>query len=160
RASVRGLDEEARHATVRQGKNMETSDKGDAVGSRAARKHHTDLPHLSAAVSHHIINAFGAIVSNAELLRLKPQVETDGSAGLADTIVQTALDASSLARRFIDFTRSFTSVEPKRSASATDTLTLDDLASEVITTSKASYNRPGIEWITQLEPTPALRGHA
>ncbi len=31
-----------------------------------------NLGHLASGVGHHVINAFSAIVSNAELLRLKP----------------------------------------------------------------------------------------
>jgi len=33
-----------------------------------------DLGHLSAGVGHHVINAFSAIVSNAEILRLSAQM--------------------------------------------------------------------------------------
>ena len=38
----------------------------------AAIERLNNLGHLSAGVGHHVINAFSAIVSNAELLRLNP----------------------------------------------------------------------------------------
>ena len=40
-----------------------------------------DLGHLSSGVGHHVINAFSAIVSNAELLRLKPPLPVAGRPG-------------------------------------------------------------------------------
>ncbi|MBV8077597.1 MAG: hypothetical protein JO284_14410, partial [Planctomycetaceae bacterium] len=77
----------------------------------------TNLGHLSAGVGHHVINAFSAIVSNAELLRLKPSIPAIADpVALADTIIQTALDAATVARRLIDYTRPVTSIDPERSA--------------------------------------------
>ena len=75
----------------------------------------TNLGHLSAGVGHHVINAFSAIVSNAELLRLKPSPPAIADpAALADTIIRTALDAATVARRLIDYTRPVTSIDPER----------------------------------------------
>ena len=72
----------------------------------------TNLGHLSSAVGHHVINAFSAIVSNAELLRLKPPLAAVADpAALAETIVGTALDAATVARRLIDYTRPVTSID-------------------------------------------------
>src|SRR3954468_23915989 len=90
-----------------------------------------NLGHLSAGVGHHVINAFIAIVSNAELLRLKvPVPSLVDPASLADTIVRTALDASTVARRLIDYPRPVTSIEPDR-AGSDPTLALDRLAESV-----------------------------
>ena len=63
-----------------------------------------NLGHLSSGVGHHVINAFSAIVSNAELLRLNPTaVAPADRVALADTIIRAALEASHVARRLIDF---------------------------------------------------------
>src|SRR5690242_16770039 len=73
----------------------------------------TDLGHLAAGIGHHVINAFSAIVSNAEILRLASQAkEPIDPETVADTIVKTAVEASSVARRLIDFTRPITTVGP------------------------------------------------
>ena len=56
----------------------------------------SELGYLCSAVGHHVINAFSAIVSNAELIRAQgggvpdsSELEMSGTA-----IVETALDAS------------------------------------------------------------------
>src|SRR3954453_11707171 len=75
-----------------------------------------NLGHLSAGVGHHVINAFSAIVSNAELLRLKPPIPSVvDPGGLADTTARTSLDAATVARRLIDYTRPVTSTDPDTS---------------------------------------------
>jgi signal transduction histidine kinase len=118
-----------------------------------------NLGHLSAGVGHHVINAFSAIVSNAELLRLKsPAPSLVDPAALADTIVRTALDASTVARRLIDFTRPVTTIEPDR-AGVDPTIALDRLAESLI----AEYERsgpPDVEWVTDLARIPPIRGNA
>src|SRR5437763_2945785 len=92
-----------------------------------------NLGHLSAGVGHHVINAFSAIVSNAELLRLNPPLASLADpAALADTIVRTALEASTVARRLIDFTRPVTSIDPDQAAFEPSTIALDRLAEEVV----------------------------
>lgn len=120
------------------------------------------LGHLSAGVGHHVINAFSAIVSNAELLRLNPPHPSvaDPSA-LADTIVQTALEAATVARRLIDFTRPVTAIEPHQSASASEpsTIALDRLAEEVIDEEKLN-GRADVQWQKALATVPSIRGHA
>src|SRR6516162_1632455 len=69
-----------------------------------------DLGHLSSAVGHNVINAFSAIVSNAEILRLRMAMPTPVEpTDLADLIITTAMDAATVARRLIDFTRPITS---------------------------------------------------
>ena len=119
----------------------------------------TNLGHLSAGVGHHVINAFSAIVSNAELLRLKPSVPAIADpVMLADTIIQTALDAATVARRLIDYTRPVTSIDPERSAFEPSSVALDRLVDEVVAAERAS-GPPGIVWITDLAPTPPIQGH-
>lgn len=117
------------------------------------------LGHLSSGVGHHVINAFSAIVSNAELLRLPPTVsQVPDPATLADTIIKTALDAATVARRLIDYTRPITSIEPDPAAFQTETLAIDRLAAEVVEAERRSV-RPNTTWDTDLKSVAEVRGH-
>jgi signal transduction histidine kinase len=119
-----------------------------------------DLGHLAAGVGHHVINAFSAIVSNAELLRLKPPLPAViDPAALADTIIKTALEASTVARRLIDYTRPVTSTDPDRSTLEPTMIALDQLVAEVVAAEEASAPA-GIKWAADLAPIPTIRGHA
>ena len=118
-----------------------------------------NLGHLSSGVGHHVINALSAIVSNAELLRLKPPAATfSDQAALAGTIIRTALDAATVARRLIDYTRPVTSIEPDRAGFQTHTLRLDKLAAEVFTAERAGSGRT-ISWEADLDPVAPISGH-
>ncbi|RUL88450.1 sensor histidine kinase [Tautonia sociabilis] len=67
------------------------------------------LAHLASSVGHHIINAFSAVVSNAEILLLSSPSDADGElASMVDVIVNVSVKASGVARRLIDFTRQST----------------------------------------------------
>src|SRR4051812_40288750 len=118
-----------------------------------------NLGHLSAGVGHHVINAFSAIVSNAELLRLDPpHPSVADPSTLADMIVKTALEASTVARRLIDFTRPVTSIDPNQAAIEPSTIELDRLASEVVADEEARGGN--VRWHTDLAAVPVIRGHA
>jgi signal transduction histidine kinase len=119
-----------------------------------------NIGHLSSGVGHHVINAFSAIVSNAELLRLDPPLPSilADPAALAETIISTALAASTVARRLIDYSRPVTSIEPDRAAFQPDTLSLDSLAADVVA-GETARARPGIVWETDFQPTRPIRGH-
>lgn len=69
------------------------------------------LGHLSSGVGHHVINAFAAIVSHADILRLtlanRTTVDRDA---LISTIIRASLDASEVARRLIAYSRKETNV--------------------------------------------------
>jgi signal transduction histidine kinase len=111
-----------------------------------------DLGHLSAGISHHVINAFAAVVSNAEILRLTS--ELPGSVdpiAVADTIVKTAVDASAVARRLIDYSRSATAI-------GDDLVRLDRLVDRFVEKERAG-SHPGVTWDTKLQPLPPIRGH-
>src|SRR5438105_4088820 len=84
------------------------------------------LGQLAAGVGHHVINAFSAIVSNAEILRLSAggPNQTDPAA-VADLIIKTGLEASGVARRLIDLSRSATAI-------GDGSIALDQLAAELI----------------------------
>lgn len=115
------------------------------------------LGHLSSAVGHHVINAFSAIVSNAELLRMKPPSIVD-PASLSDMIIQTALSAATVARRLIDYTRPVTSIEPEPDQAGSEVLPLDQLIREVVAEQQEG-GPPGVVWETHLAPIPPIRGH-
>jgi len=111
-----------------------------------------DLGHLASGVGHHVINALSAIVSNAEILRLKiaMTVPVDPSV-LADMIVSTALEAASVARRLIDYTRPITNT-------GEDRIALDRLVAAYVD-SKREGGPDGVTWSTQLAPVPTIRGN-
>jgi two-component system, NtrC family, sensor kinase len=111
-----------------------------------------DLGHLSAGVSHHVINAFSAIVSNAEILRLTANspVAADPAA-VADLIIRAAVDASAVARRLIDYTRSATIVGNAR-------IPLDQIVADAVSTERDRC-RPDVDWAVDLEPVPPILGH-
>ena len=113
-----------------------------------------NLGHLSSAVGHHVINAFAAVVSSAEILRIKMASPTpiDPSA-LADTIVNTALEAASVARRLIDFTRPITNI-------GEESVFLHDLIAAYVANLPASSQTGQVKWITDLAPVPPIRGDA
>ena len=113
-----------------------------------------NLGHLSSAVGHHVINAFAAVVSSAEILRIKMASPTpiDPSA-LADMIVNTALEAASVARRLIDFTRPITNI-------GEENVLLHDLIADYVAAAPASPPSGQVEWITDLTPVSPIRGEA
>jgi len=112
-----------------------------------------DLSHLSSGIGHHVINAFSAIVSSAEILRLKlARTAPVDPAVLAEMIINTSLEAATVARRLIDYTRPITDI-------GEDRLALDRLVADYVRDRQES-GPPGIAWATDLAPTPPIRGHA
>jgi two-component system, NtrC family, sensor kinase len=119
-----------------------------------------NLGHLSSAVGHHVINAFSAIVSNVELLRLGPPFPAViDPAALADSIIHTALDAATVARRLIDYARPVTSIEPEHAIPGTCAVELDRLVGQVVADERQD-GPPDVVWETDLAPIPPIRGHA
>jgi signal transduction histidine kinase len=113
-----------------------------------------DLGHLGSAVGHNVINAFSAIVSNAELLRLKlgPNSPPIDTSSVANLIIDTALEASTVARRLIDYTRPITSI-------GDDQVALDRLIDNYVAAKRRSET-DGVVWSTHLEPIPLIFGQA
>lgn len=121
-----------------------------------------ELGHLAAAVGHHVINAFSAVVSNAELIRSQtqwPNRDHAELAALASAIVENALGASHVPRRLIDFTRRFTSPGFDQKADPVVLIDLNRLLEETADAHKADGDS-GLEWTLNLEPIPMIRGSA
>jgi len=110
------------------------------------------LGHLSSGVGHHVINAFSAIVSNAELLRIKfaRNSQSMDPAAMADMIINTALEAASVARRLIDYTRPITNIGETK-------VDLDRLVASYVD-SRGGSDPTGLTWATELAPVPPIRG--
>jgi two-component system NtrC family sensor kinase len=124
------------------------------IDPEIAPKALNDLGQLGSAVGHNVINAFSAIVSNAELLRIKlaSNATPIDPASIADTIIDTALEASSVARRLIDFTRPITTI-------GEDRVTLDRLVADYVEARRESETQ-GMTWSARLDPVPPIRGQA
>lgn len=124
---------------------MSSSDREELVGQL------NDIGQIASGVGHHVINAFSAIVSNAELLRLS--MDNPGSvdsAGIADAIIRTAVDASGVARRLIDYSRTAT-------ATGDAPIRLDQLIGRFVEERRQNAPR-GVEWDTQIRPVPPIKG--
>lgn len=112
----------------------------------------TNLAHLASAVGHHVINAYAAVVSNAEILRLtvRPGDPPDRTT-LTDLVIRTAVEASAVARRLIDYTRPVTNITEGRVA-------LDELIAEIVGQRKAD-GRGRYSWSVSAGAVPTIRGH-
>jgi two-component system, NtrC family, sensor kinase len=109
------------------------------------------LGNLSSSVGHNLINGFSAIVSNAEILRLSAETYDPADAvAVADAIVRTALEASDVARRLIDFTRLYTT-------GATVPVDLERLGQEVVAAERARAPA-GVSWAFQWGGVPPIQG--
>ena len=112
-----------------------------------------NLGHLSSAVGHHVINAFSAVVSSAEIMRIKMASATPiDPSSLADMIINTALEAASVARRLIDYTRPITEIGARE-------LLLHELIAAYVAAERAKDTAGAITWITDLAEVPPIRGH-
>jgi signal transduction histidine kinase len=113
----------------------------------------TELGHLASGVGHHVINAFSAVVSNAEILRIRMSLaDPPDPIALADAIIKTALDASAVARRLIDVTRPLTDV-------GADEIALDALITEYVAARQAGEVED-VLWTASASPVPPIIGHA
>ena len=113
----------------------------------------TDLAHLASAVGHHVINAYAAIVSNAEILRLTAQSdEPPDPVAIADLIIRTAVEASTVARRLIDYTRPVTQI-------GEGSVSLDGLIAEIVEARRCD-GRSRYSWTAAPGEVPPIRGHA
>ena len=113
----------------------------------------TNLAHLGSAVGHHVINAYSAIVSNAEIILLTAgrDVPADPVA-VAGLIIRAAVDAAAVARRLIDYSRPVTTI-------GDELVPLDRLITEIVDEKRAD-SRSRYSWTVDPAPVPAIRGHA
>jgi signal transduction histidine kinase len=121
-----------------------------------------ELGHLSAAVGHHVINAFSAVVSNAELIRSHARsanCDLDELAALGSAIIENALSASHVPRRLIDWTRRFTSPGFDQKADPVVLIDLNQVVREMVESQRASGDA-GLEWVLELRTIPMIRGSA
>jgi two-component system, NtrC family, sensor kinase len=118
-----------------------------------------ELAHLSAAVGHYLINAYSAIVSNAELIRspVSRVVDPREQAVLARSIIETALHASSVARKLIDRARSEGALELCDADGEPRNVDLNQLVGEVVEREGGS-GEAGIEWRWSPGEIPAIAG--
>ena len=130
--------------------NNQPADDGDQL---------RDLAHLAAAVGHHVINAFSAAVSSAELIRTPGSARTDPAelATLGTAIVDTAIDASHVTRRLINWARRFTTVDAEFTGRPPETVDLIRLVKGVI---ESERSRPGcgVDFLEELAPIPTIPG--
>jgi signal transduction histidine kinase len=132
-------------------------DHGDAQESDPLR----DLGHLADSVAHHVINAFSAIVSNAELIRSRVSAPVDPVMleTLGGSMIETALDASDVARRLIDWARRVTPLDTGQTAGEPATVDLNHLIEQLIESEKLAQ-RSGVDWVMALTPIPTIPGNA
>lgn len=122
-------------------------DRGKAVATV------TELGHLASGVGHHVINAFSAVVSNAEILRIRMALpDPPDPIALADAIIRTAVEAAAVARRLIDVTRPLTSI-------GAEEVPLDELVSGYAA-ARAAEGAEGVRWSASAEPVPPVLGQA
>jgi two-component system, NtrC family, sensor kinase len=120
-----------------------------------------DLAHLSGAVGHFLINAFSAVVSNAEQIRSRARGPSDAShmESLSSSIVKTALDASHVARRLIDWTRRLSVIDDVHGSSEARSIDLNQLIQETIESTTISASSR-IDRVLNLSPIPSIAGDA
>jgi len=144
--------------------DLEAADTMTTRGNKEEAEEHDrlrDLGHLSASVGHHVINAFSAVVSNAELIRSRAIAPIDPSEldAQSGSMIETALDASQVARRLIDWARRVTAVDGGQAGHEPPLVDLNQLIEEMIESEKSAPHT-GIEWVLDLAPIPSIPGDA
>jgi two-component system, NtrC family, sensor kinase len=133
---------------------------GPAQSHDDARKL-SELAYLCSSVSHHVINAFSSIVSNAELIRSQAGGASDASeleeSGTA--IVETALDASKVARKLIDWARRSTTIKGQPDSPELPAVDLNRLIHERFEAEKISAS-DRVKWVLDLGSIPPIPGDA
>jgi two-component system, NtrC family, sensor kinase len=121
-----------------------------------------ELGHLSAAVGHHVINAFSAMVSNAELIRSHardPECDLAEVAALAAAIIENALSGSHVPRRLIDLTRRVTSPGFDQIGDPPALVDLNQLIRDTVELQSQEAG-DSVAWTLNLKPIPMIRGNA
>jgi two-component system, NtrC family, sensor kinase len=134
---------------------------GGTTQSHDDAKNLSELAYLCSSVSHHVINAFSSIVSNAELIRAQavgtsdpPELEQSGTA-----IVETALDASKVARRLIDWARRAATVTGQPDSAELPGVDLNHLIRERLEV-EIGLASGQVDWVLDLGSIPTIAGNA
>ena len=133
-----------------------TSKSGPEEGDRLI-----ELVHLSSAVAHNLINAFSSAVSNAELIRspMSAPPEPDELAALGTSIIDSALNASQIGRKLIDWARSAGPLNLEQAGGEPRTVDMNLLIGQVVEAEKRAGGA-GIDWIVDPGDIPAIPGDA
>jgi two-component system, NtrC family, sensor kinase len=134
---------------------------GETTQSGDDRKKLGELAYLCSSVSHHVINSFSSIVSNAEIIRAqcggtsdRSELEQSGSA-----IVETALDASKVARKLIDWARRAAAVAGLAEGGELPVVDLDGLIREKLE-AEQSLATARVDWLLNLGSVAPIPGDA
>jgi signal transduction histidine kinase len=115
------------------------------------------IGHLASSVGHHLINAFSAVVSNTEILRMRLTGDSaEDPSVLAESIIRTSLEASHVARRLIDVSRTLTDI-------GSENIRLDQLVGDYVRERSAQVSDkvfPKINWQKDLRSVPPILGNA
>ncbi len=118
------------------------------------------LGHLTSSVGHLVINSFSTIVSQGEILRTLNESAIQHPQEVAErieTLIRTALEASLVTRRLIEFSQDWTAVDVDQPGSPVQVIRLDQLVAEFVNAEKAKLG-PSASWILNLAPIPPIRG--
>ena len=134
---------------------------GETTQSGDDKKKLGELAYLCSSVSHHVINAFSSIVSNAEIIRAqsggasdRSEFEQSGSA-----IVETALDASKVARKLIDWARRAAAVAGLAEGAELPVVDLNCLIREKLE-AEQSLASAKVDWVLNLGSISPIPGDA
>ena len=140
---------------------LEMSINGGKAESTDDAKKLGELGYISSAVSHHVINSFSSIVSNAEFIRTQGGGVTDSSEleTYGTAIIETALDASKVARKLIDWARRATAVDGGQGGPESPVVDLNQLVREQLD-SEMSIASEKVDWVLNLGSIPPIPGNA
>jgi two-component system, NtrC family, sensor kinase len=120
----------------------------------------SELAYLCSSISHHVINAFSSIVSNAELIRAQAggvsdpaELEQSGTA-----IVETALDASKVARKLIDWARRAATVTGHPESAELPAVDLNRVIRDRLET-ELGLGSDRVDWVLNLGSIPTVPGN-
>ena len=132
---------------------------GETTLSGDDKKKLGELAYLCSSVSHHVINAYSSIVSNAEIIRAqsggasdRSELEQSGSA-----IVETALDASKVARKLIDWARRAAAVAGLAEGGELPVVDLNSLIGEQLE-AEQSLASARVDWVLNLGSISPIPG--
>ena len=103
------------------------------------------LGHLCSAVGHQVINSLSTMVSQGEVLRTlshRGELGTEEGSERIETMVRTALEASTITRRLIDLSHDLTSINQASTLWPTEDIDLVPLVTEFVAAEKDALGPP------------------